>query len=370
MAALLINKKQSNVILHISAWCLYAIYIYVGNRFANHKLQPIEIIFLLSPYVIIFYTSLYGLNLYKRKGLSLVVMFLLTSYLIIIFLCYAYVFILLPKVGVEVYNYRSPEIFVRALFFGILNYFVFALLYYKVDDSIKKQKQIRFLEAEKFKLEQEKLQKELENAILKQQELERQKEKIQLEYAFLKTQINPHFLYNTLNVLFSQAMEYSQELADNILKLSNMMRYSLESVEFESGKVTVEKELQYLQTLIDINILRFGDSKYISYEIIGDIDNHSVPPLSLITVVENAFKYGDLKDEKNPLQIKVTLQPHEFNFFCRNKKRKDNIELSSHNIGINNLKQRLDIAFYGNYELKTIDDKNFYTFELMIKNTI
>ncbi|MDI9311219.1 MAG: histidine kinase [Limnohabitans sp.] len=364
------NIKLQKLLWHIIIWFLYVIYVYVGNRFANNKVQLIQIIFLLTPYALIFYTNLYGLNLYKRKGILVVIVFLLTSYLIIIALCYFYVYMLLPHTGVNIGNYRENEVFTSELVSAFLTYFVFALLYFKVDDSLKKQKQIKFLEAEKFKLEQEKLQKELENAILKQQELERQKEKIQLEYAFLKTQINPHFLYNTLNVLFSQAMEYSQELADNILKLSSMMRYCLESVEFESGKVTVEKELQYLQTLIDINILRFGDSKFIAYEIIGNIDNHSVPPLSLITVVENAFKYGDLKDDKNPLQIKVTMLPQTFSFFCKNKKRKDNLELSSHNIGINNLKQRLDIAFNGNYEVKTIDDKNFYTFELIIKNTI
>jgi len=207
-------------------------------------------------------------------------------------------------------------------FFGFLTYFTFALLYYTVNESLNKQKKIQKLQEEKFKLEQEKLQKELENSFVKQKELETQKEKLQLEYAFLRTQINPHFLYNTLNVLYSQAMDYSQDLAENILKLSNMMRYSLENIEFESGKVPIQKELQYLQTLIEINTMRFGDSRYVVYEISGTIREHVVPPLSLITVVENAFKYGDLKDPENPLTIKLVIEQDSIYFYCRNKKEK------------------------------------------------
>ena len=99
-------------------------------------------------------------------------------------------------------------------------------------------------------MQEEKLLNELENSKLKQQELKSQKDKLLLEYAFLRSQVNPHFLHNTLNVLFSQALEHSEELADNISKLSRIMRYSLESVEYESDKVFVP----FLQLINEVAI--------------------------------------------------------------------------------------------------------------------
>ncbi len=205
----------------------------------------------------------------------------------------------------------------------------------------------------------------LENSRLKQQELKSEQEKLLLEYAFLRSQVNPHFLHNTLNVLFSQAMEYSQELADNICKLSRMMRYSMESIEHDSDKVPVQKELDNLKLLIEINNIRFADSRAIQYEIVGEPNGQMLPPLSIITIVENAFKYGDLKDPDHPLTIRVVLRPQQVYFYCRNKKRKNNLQLSS-GIGITNLSKRLDVAFKNKYNMDAKDEEGFYTFELTL----
>ncbi|WP_419802291.1 sensor histidine kinase [Mucilaginibacter sp.] len=237
-----------------------------------------------------------------------------------------------------------------------------------IKNLLKNERELRDLQEEKFVLEQQKKQHELQNAFLTQQELKSQQEKLQFEYAFLRAQINPHFLHNTLNVLYSQALNYSDELAENILKLSHMMRYALESLEHENGKVSIQKELSHLQTLIDINYLRFGNSKAVEYTLEGEMADQMLLPLSIISIVENAFKYGDLKDLENPLQIKIELQPGHIYFFCRNKKRKNNIELTSHHIGITNLSKRLDVFFKDKYEIKAINEDEFYTFELTINN--
>jgi LytS/YehU family sensor histidine kinase len=235
------------------------------------------------------------------------------------------------------------------------------MLYFHITESFKKERELG-------KLREEKLRNELENSILKQQELKSQKDKLMLEYAFLRSQVNPHFLHNTLNVLFSQALEHSQELADNISKLSRIMRYSLESVEYDSDKVFVQKELDNLHLLIEINNIRFAYSKVIEYVVEGEVTNQMLPPLSMITVVENAFKYGDLKDVHHPLKIRVELRPGQVYFYCRNKVRKNNLELSSHNIGMANLCKRLDVAFEGKYRMNACDDKDFYTFELTVNS--
>jgi sensor histidine kinase YesM len=273
---------------------------------------------------------------------------------------YAYIFLLLPSAGIVVYSSTAFKPFIQEALLGYVRFFAFALLYIYVRQSFKKEREMRLLQ-------QEKSRKELENAILKQQEFQAQQEKLQFEHAFLRSQINPHFLHNTLNTLFSEAMDYSPELAENILKLSSIMRYSLEALEFESGKVLVKKELEHLQTLIDINNLRFGKSKPVEYSVEGELDDQMVPPLSFITIVENAFKYGDLKDPANPLMIRIVLQSDNVYFYCRNKIRKSDMQLSSSHIGITNLEKRLDVAFKDKYQMNAKKQDNLYIFELTVK---
>lgn len=274
---------------------------------------------------------------------------------------YGYIYFLLPAAGIVLYTSTDFRPFIREALLGYVRFFAFALLYFYIRQSFKKEKALRLLQ-------QEKSQKDFENAMLKQQELKAQQEKLQFEHAFLRSQINPHFLHNTLNSLFSEALNYSPELAENILKLSSIMRYSLEALEFESGKVSVKKELEHLQTLIDINNLRFGKSKTVEYNVEGELSNQMVPPLSFITIVENAFKYGDLKDSGNPLSIHVVLKNDEVYFYCRNKIKLGGIQFSSSHIGISNLTRRLDVAFKDKYEMKAGKENNLYTFELTIKN--
>ncbi|MFT4019746.1 MAG: hypothetical protein QM668_22470, partial [Agriterribacter sp.] len=134
-----------------------------------------------------------------------------------------------------------------------------------------------------------------------------------------------------------------------------------------TGEVSLQQELRHLQILIDINTMRFGKLCFIDYNIEGQAEDQLIPPLVLITVVENAFKYGDIRDSNNPLTIKVGLRPGHMHFYCRNKKLKLKPP-SSHNIGIKNLRQRLDVLFNDRYHIETINEVEFYTFELTINS--
>lgn len=353
------NKKLASVLVHASAWILYISFIYIANYLANPNIKIINTIFFLLPYCVTFYISYYFLKLYKEKGVTWSIASFFIVFLVMAFIGYCYIYLLLPSFGIKLYSSDKFRDFVRAAILGYVQYFSYAMLFFHVEESFKKERELR-------KLQGEKLQNELENSILKQQELKSQKDKLLLEYAFLRSQVNPHFLHNTLNVLFSQALEHSEELAENISKLSRIMRYSLESVEYESDKVFVQKELDNLHLIMEINNIRFSHSKVIEYSVEGEVLDQMLPPLSMITVVENAFKYGDLKDPKFPLKIKVELKPGQVYFYCRNKVRKNNLELSSHNIGMTNLCKRLDVAFKGKYLMNATDDNNFYTFELTV----
>lgn len=351
--------KNKQLLIHAAAWSFYAVFLFVTNKLTKPELTISNVVFYLLPFCITFYISLYCLNVYKEKGIWWSVASFLLVFFIMAILGYSYIYLLLPRFGVVVYSTLEIKAFLQDALQGYIRYFSFALLYFYFRKSIRKEVALRLLQ-------QEKSQQELENSILKQQELKAQKEKLQFEYAFLRSQINPHFLHNTLNTLFSEALNYSPELAENILKLSSIMRYSMESLEFESGKVSVQKELEHLQTLIDINILRFGKSKSIVYIVNGEVNGQMVPPLSFITIVENAFKYGDLKDTANPLTIQVNLKNHCVHFYCRNKIKRSGLQFSSSNIGISNLRKRLDVSFQGKYDMNVGNENDLYIFELNI----
>lgn len=363
-----ILNRYKLILMHIAAWLVYCLFILTTNRITNPQLKLIVLLPYMLPYCIAFYSSLFSLHVFKRKGVIYGIFSFLFFFLIIGTTAYYYLHFLVPTTKIRLYNSEDFKNFLRNAIIGYVGFTAYALLYFLVQQSFRKEHQLKILQEEKHSLEQDKIQNELENALLKQQELHAQQEKLQYEYAFLRAQINPHFLYNTLNVLFSQALPYSQSLADNIMKLSNIMRYSLESVEYESGKVSIQKELEHLQTLIEIHNIRFSNSMAVQYFVSGKIDGQMLPPLSMITIVENAFKYGDLKDAGNPLQIRVLLQPKQVYFYCRNKKKKNNIEIVSNNIGITNLSRRLDVAFKNKYDMKATNDEDFYTFELTIDN--
>ncbi|MDB5280714.1 MAG: hypothetical protein JWR61_5669 [Ferruginibacter sp.] len=353
------KKKYSQVLLHVSAWVLYVSFIYIANYMGNPNIKLLNIILYLIPFCITFYVSLYFLNIYKVWGPIWSVASFFIVFLVMALIAYCYIYLLLPLLGMKINSSDKLGVFLREAVLQYVQAASYSMLYFHITESFKKERELR-------KLQEEKLRNELENSILKQQELKSQKDKLMLEYAFLRSQVNPHFLHNTLNVLFSQALEHSQDLADNISKLSRIMRYSLESVEYDSDKVFVQKELDNLHLLIEINNIRFAYSKVIEYVIEGEVTDQMLPPLSMITVVENAFKYGDLKDAKNPLKIRVQLKPGQVYFYCKNKVRKNNLEISSHNIGMANLCKRLDVAFKGKYSMNACDDKDFYTFELTV----
>jgi sensor histidine kinase YesM len=368
MSLITIYNNNKTKLLHISIWIVYSILLYISNKLTRPDVHYYKIILFLIPIIITFYSNLYILKFFdKLKWIKFIFLFFSVFFCIGLFE-YIFLYIFLPWMNVILYKNASLNFFVQNLILGYLQYFLYASLYFYFTDTLNKKKELIDLKEENLLIAEQKFQKDLENSLLIQNELNAQKEKLQYEYAFLRAQINPHFLHNTLNVLFSQALNYSPELADNIQKLSKLMRYSLESFEYESGKVYLKKELEHLQTLLEIHNIRFAGSTSINYEINGELSDQMVPPLSIMTIVENAFKYGNLKDPTYPLVIKIELKLNEIYLYCSNRKKKNNLSLNSTNIGISNLEKRLDVAFKDKYEMITTESDDIYTFELRIIN--
>ena len=198
-------------------------------------------------------------------------------------------------------------------------------------------------------------------------------EKLQLEteLLFLKTQVSPHFFFNTLNNIYSLSMEKSEKTPKIILKLSELMRYLL--YETKRKKQTLANEIICLQDYLEIERIRHGDDLEINMDISGDIAGKKIAPILLLSFVENAFKHGA---NKNIGKVKIDIDfniKEDFLFFTitnptpANAKYKQKINKSG-GIGLKNVKKRLALGYKKNqYDLKFINDKDLFTVKLKIK---
>ena len=195
----------------------------------------------------------------------------------------------------------------------------------------------------------------------KQRDLENQR--LSAELAFLKSQINPHFLFNSLNSIYSLAYQRSETTPDAILKLSEIMRYML--YESNDNKVDLEKELQYLQSYIDLQKIRFGNKAYIDFKVQGNIGNQQIAPLLLIAFIENAFKHGVANNPLTPIRLLIDVDDAHLHFYMQNKKHMNNRDTLG-GIGLNNVQRRLNLLYPGKYNLVVNDEMDTYTVELSL----
>lgn len=189
-------------------------------------------------------------------------------------------------------------------------------------------------------------------------------EKLHSELAYLKAQINPHFLFNTLNTLFASALiEKAPNTADSLIKLSAMMRYL--ATESAYKFVSLEKEMEYIKHYIDLQKMRFGDAIDINFIIEGDISGKHIAPIILINFIENAFKYGVNTEENSTIDIKITILNNTLNLYIFNKKT-THIPIESSGLGIENTRQRLDVIYPNKHLLTITDTPMDYTVSLQI----
>ena len=175
-------------------------------------------------------------------------------------------------------------------------------------------------------------------------------EKRAAEAAFLKTQINPHFLYNTLNMLFGLAYGIDKALANSILKLSELMRYMLRDT--PDGLVDLSQEIDYLENFLALYRLRYAGNFCAELTVSGDPAGHRVAPLLLIPFVENACKHGLLDDPAAPVRLHLTLAPGSVEFTVENRRHDYQADATS-GIGLTNLARRLALLYPGRYALET-----------------
>jgi len=188
-------------------------------------------------------------------------------------------------------------------------------------------------------------------------------EKVQLEteLLFLRTQISPHFFFNTLNNIYSLAIEKSNKTPKLILRLSELMRYLL--YETKSKRQSLEKEIICIQNYLDLEQIRYGNKLKIDTNITGDISDKKIAPILLLSFIENSFKHGANKitgDVKIDIDFKIVENFLYFtvsNPLAETPNLSENIENSS-GIGLTNVKKRLELGYKNEDYSLNIEKKN------------
>lgn len=188
-------------------------------------------------------------------------------------------------------------------------------------------------------------------------------QKINTELSFLKTQLNPHFLFNTLNSIYSLANKKSDHTTDAIITLSELMRYML--YETDKTYVPLKNEIEYIKNYISLQNLRLKDSSGVRFNVHGSLE-HYIEPLLLITFIENAFKYGTDYTGKTNINIQITVEEMKLilkisNYISLSEKNKPNS-----GIGLENIKSRLNLLYPNSHVLKIEESDELYSVELLL----
>ena len=201
---------------------------------------------------------------------------------------------------------------------------------------------------------QEKVRKNLQN------------QKLRAELSYLKMQVNPHFLFNTLNNINSLAVvERSPRTSDSLVKLSELMRYVLYEKEDSEHRVSLESEINHLNSYLDLEKLRHAGKMPVCFSVEGNPQNKRIVPLLLFPLIENAFKHGIITDPKRPVLIELKVTDQNMDFSIRNYKN-DYMKDKVGGIGLQNVRKRLDLLYGDRYTLdvQQITDQFFVNLQL------
>lgn len=192
-----------------------------------------------------------------------------------------------------------------------------------------------------------------------------QKEKYAAQLAHLKSQVNPHFLFNTLNSIYSVSLKTSPQAADMVSRLSEMMRYTMREAQMDS--VELIKELENLTNYIELQKVRIHDQVVLKCEINGIIEDQKIAPLLLLPFVENAFKYGVNPESKSEIMIDVKVEENTITMNVKNTivEIKQMEEVSG--LGIENTVNRLNLIYPDGHLLKIKKTDDIHSVHLEIK---
>lgn len=189
-------------------------------------------------------------------------------------------------------------------------------------------------------------------------------EKVSAELSYLKLQINPHFLFNTLNNIYSLASIQSTQTPAAVMKLSEIMRYVTQDA--QADIVPLEKEIQYINNYIELQKMRSNDKLELHFKAEGDFSKNSIAPLLLISFVENGFKYGVSNHERSFISIYIGVEKDTLKMQVRNTVFDRPENAATFSIGMSNTRRRLDLLYPGRHTLTFGKVDDYYNVDLKI----
>lgn len=337
---LLIRRFYPHVIFWLTLWLIFSLLAYSGDNLGKVLFQEfISVVF----YVTLIYINWYILipKYLTEKSFLIYVLWLST---LVLFVSFAKVTILYIIISGN--QEAQIDLLINQGWLFLFNFIVAggSTVFKIINDWAKHQR-------EKKELERQNLQSELN---------------------FLRSQVNPHFLFNTLNSLYALTLKKSDKAPETVLKLSEIMRYML--YESNEKKVPLSKELSYMRNYLELESLRHGDRTDIKLDIKGNINGQEIAPLLLIPFVENAFKHGAQRaSDLNYVHIDLSVDKNQLNFSVKNSKPDNNLldiidsnNKKSGGIGLVNVKRRLNLIYQDNYELTINNESECFDVNLII----
>lgn len=212
----------------------------------------------------------------------------------------------------------------------------------------------------KLNLKQSENTKKLETKILETQlKLKEQ------ELNYLKMQIHPHFLFNTLNTMYGFALKKADETPEMILKLSNLLDYLLYQIDKPS--VLLAEEINHIEDYIELEKMRFSDTLDVAFQTKKISDDIEIAPMLILPFIENSFKHGQIVDGKLSITIALSCTTDSIYFSIENTRKK--VSSNKKGIGLENLQKRLDLLYKNKYELTIDDSKNKFKVHLILSHT-
>lgn len=343
-----IIKKIGQLLLHILFWCgvlLFYTYFF-GFNSTNFNYILSFSLFLMPITITTTYVLIYKIipeylitKRYFRFGLYSIYTFIISAYLIVISVFYGLIYL-------SNFQYANMAPISRNLLFvGTAVYLVVIIV------SAFKLLKLNLNHAEKTKkLETKILEAQLK---LKEQELN-----------YLKMQIHPHFLFNTLNTMYGFALKKADETPEMILKLSNLLDYLLYQI--DKPFVLLTDEINYIKDYIELEKMRFNDTLDIHFKCDTISETVKISPMLLLTFVENGFKHGRLKNGLLTIKMDVSCTTESIFFSIENSSSKS--ERTNKGIGLLNLQKRLDMLYNNQYQLKIEDAETVFKVNLELKH--
>ena len=342
--------KIGKVILHIVFWCaVWLFYAYFFSYNTDDKTYVILFPSIIMPatmtvtYFMIYYLIPRYLltKKYFQFALYCFYTFVFSTNIILplIFICY------IVLAGFNINN--MPLTSKNVVFILILVYLIVGI--------------VSFFNLLKNNLKTQSRYNELQGKILETQ-LKLKEQELQ----YLKMQIHPHFLFNTLNTIYGLALKQSKHTSEVILMLSNLLDYILYQI--NKPRVSLKEEVMHIQEYIGLEKIRFQDHLRVEIEV-GEISGDAqIAPMMLLPFVENAFKHGSILNGSLSVELKIECNEDQLNFSIRNSFLNDESKTINGGIGLENTKKRLDLNFNNQYSLENLVSNNWYIVNLRIFN--